>query len=242
MATLLWESFVILLGGFIQGITGFGFAMIALPALAFFLPLTTVVPLLVLFGLVTNLFILWETHQWIRLSEIRVITFFGLVGIPFGVAALRLLNPSLLKVAIGLLVTVTAIAMAYGFKMTFRHRIFSSGITGFLSGFLNGSISMSGPPIVLFLTNEDSPKVEFRANLTLYGAVTNIVTIVSFVFSGMMESNVLRQFGILLPSLVIGMVLGMFATRKIAEDLFRKIVLALLAITGIVTVALTLRG
>jgi uncharacterized membrane protein YfcA len=242
MTPLLWESLIIFLAGLIQGITGFGFALIAVPLLAFFIPLKTVVPLVVILSLVTNLFIFWETRKQVRLGEIRIITIFGLVGIPFGIVALQLLDSNLLKATVGMLITLTALAMFFGFKVKLRHRTLSSGMAGFLSGFFNSSISMSGPPIVLFLANEDSSKGEFRANLTAYAVITNIVTIGSFLFSRVIDPDVFGHSFPMLPGLLAGMGLGMVAARRINERIFRSIVLGLLVITGIVTVSATLRA
>ena len=49
---------------------------------------------------------------------------------------------------------VTGLAMVGGAKVKFRNKLVSFGFAGLFSGILNGGVAMSGPPIVLFLTNE----------------------------------------------------------------------------------------
>ena len=57
---------------------------------------------------------------------------------------------------------------------------------------------MSGPPIVLFLTNEGYPKNRFKANLVLYGIITNIVAMINFFFGKLINLEVIKLTGFLL--------------------------------------------
>ena len=240
MHYLILGSIVIFTASFIQGITGFGFALIAVPLLSYFLPLKSIVPLVVLYSLATNLFILKETRNHIRLKDIRWVIIFGIIGIPFGVWILKTVDVNLLKTLAGFTIAITAAAMIKGFQMKFRNEVISSGVAGFLSGVLNGSISMSGPPVVIFLANKDAEKDVFRANLSLYGIITNLITIASFFISGLASPVIFKNFIFLFPGLVAGIMIGNLTVRKINETLFRKLILISIIAMGLTIVITSL--
>lgn len=242
MNDVILGSLVIFAASFIQGVTGFGFALLAVPLLSYILPLKSIVPLVVFYSLVTNLFILKETRNDIKINEIRWVIIFGIIGIPAGVYFLKVIDVNILKILIGSLILITAIAMMQGFKIKMKNEVLSSGIAGFLSGFLNGSVSMSGPPVVIFLTNRGSDKDTFRANLTAYAIITNIITIGSFIISGVSGMENIGHLIYLFPGLLAGVFAGTFLVRKINEALFKNIVLVLIIITGVTTVITTIQN
>lgn len=53
----------------------------------------------------------------------------------------------------------------FGFQKNFKNENIPKLIIGFVSGILGGAVAMSGPPIVLFLTNKREKKNSFRVNL-----------------------------------------------------------------------------
>lgn len=167
---------------------------------------------------------------------------FGIIGIPVGVYFLKIIDVNILKILIGIIIFITAIAMMNGLKVKIENEVLSGGIVGFLSGFLNGSISMSGPPVVIFLTNRGSDKNTFRANLTAYAIVTNIITIGSFMISGITGRENIHYLIYLFPTLLAGVFTGSFLARKINEALFKNIVLVLIIITGVTTVITTIQN
>ena len=119
--------------------------------------------------------------------------------------------------------------MLKGFKIHFKKEKVSYVITGVISGVLNGSLSMSGPPIVLFLNNEGYNKNEFRANLALYSIVTNILTIFTYIVSGLFSKHIIKISLIGVIPLILGSYFGIFMAEKIENKHFKKITLILLS-------------
>jgi uncharacterized membrane protein YfcA len=240
MDAIFYGSLIIFSASFVQAVTGFGFALLAVPLLSIFFPLKGVVPLVVLFSLATNLMILKETSKYIRLKEIGLIIIFSIIGIPVGVSFLKLGNVDILKLLIGAIILITGMVMMTGSKLKIGNEAFSSGIIGFLSGFLNGSISIGGPPLVMYLTNKGDAKDTFRANLTACAIITNLVTISCFLISGGFDRKLIGNFMFLLPSLLAGIVTGILAVRKINEFLFRNLILILIMVTGVIVIITTI--
>lgn len=226
----------ILLASLIQGITGFGFALIAVPLLSLFIPeLRNITPIIVIYSLLTNVIIVYKSRRYIDLKKIIPLIIFGIIATPIGTYILLYVNVSTLKIIIGLIITITAFAMLKNFKIKIKNQGISYGIVGLLSGFLNGSTGLSGPPVVLFLTNQNTDKDVFRANLTFYGVATNIFAIILFIAEGVVNTSVINFTILYLPALIIGVFGGIILSAKINETLFKKLTIYLIAFLGLYT-------
>ena len=235
LEVFLITSLIIFIASAVQGAVGFGFVLIVAPLLTIFLPLKILVPTFILFGLVVNTMIIFSVKQHISLKEIWVLIVMGIIGIPIGVYGLNNLDPESLKFIIGIVILLTSLAMYKGFKLNLKNKSLSFSFAGFISGVLNGSISMSGPPIVLFLANEGYDKNKFRANTNAYFIITNVITIITLAFNGYITADVLQFAGSNLIILILGTISGIYISKKINEQTFKKVILILLIATGIVT-------
>jgi uncharacterized membrane protein YfcA len=231
----------ILLASFIQGITGFGFALIAVPLLSLFIPeIRNITPIIVIYSLLTNIIIVYKSRHYIDFKKIIPLVIFGIIATPIGTYILLYVKVNTLKIIIGLIITITAFAMFKNFKIKIKNESISYGIVGLLSGFLNGSTGLSGPPVVLFLTNQNTDKEVFRANLTFYGIATNIFAIIFFIAEGIVNISVLNFTIIYLPALIIGVFVGIKISTKINEIIFRNLTIYLIAFLGLYTVISTI--
>lgn len=227
----------VLLASSIQGITGFGFALIAVPLLSLFIPeLTNITPIIVIYSFLTNIIIVYKARQDIDFKKIIPLVIFGIIATPIGTYILLYVKVSTLKIIIGLIITITAFAMLKNFTINIRNQVASYGIIGLLSGLLNGCTGLSGPPVVLFLTNQNTDKKVFRANLTFYGIATNIFAIILFIIEGIINYSVLNFTLIYLPALIIGVFVGIRTSSIINETVFRNLTIYLIIALGLYTV------
>ncbi|WP_459477718.1 sulfite exporter TauE/SafE family protein [Clostridium saccharoperbutylacetonicum] len=231
----------ILLASFTQGITGFGFALIAVPLLSFFIPeLKDITPIIVIYSLLTNIILLYKLRHSIAFKKIILMIIFAMISTPLGTFLLLYINVKILKIMVGIVIFINALAMFNDFKIKIQNEKISYGLVGILSGILNGSVGLSGPPIVLFLTNQNVSKDVFRANLSFFGFITNIFTIILFAFEGIINQSILNFTIIYLPALIIGVLFGIKASSKINELKFRKLTIYLILALGLYTVAVSI--
>jgi len=231
----------ILLASLTQGITGFGFALIAVPLLSLFIPeLRNITPIIVIYSLLTNIVIMYKSRHYIAFKKIIPLIIFGIIATPIGTYLLLYVKVNTLKIIIGLIITITAFAMFKNFKIKIKNESISYGIVGLLSGILNGSTGLSGPPIVLFLTNQNTDKDAFRANLAFYGIATNTFAIILFIVEGIVNTSVFNFTILYLPALIIGVFAGIKISTKINEIVFRNLTICLISFLGIYTVISTI--
>lgn len=227
----------LLLAGLIQGLTGFGLALVSVSILINFLSPKLVVPTVVILSIFTNIIILFEARKWVDLRRIWPLMMAGIVGMPLGTYLLVVLDASILKVFIGAVIALFAIAFLMGFKKQIRNEKLAFAPVGFISGLLQGSTSLSGPPIILFFVNQGVEKQVFRANLVAYFTVLSLATIPVFVLGGIITKEVINHVLWFLPAMIIGVIAGIKLAHKVDEKLFRNLALIIVTIAGLLSIA-----
>jgi uncharacterized membrane protein YfcA len=226
-------------GAAVQSATGFGFALVLSPALfAVMDPVEAVTALLVL-GLALNLLVLFEGGRpehvdWRALAPMLVA---AVPGLAIGAVALTQLSKEVLQVAVGV-----AVIAAAGWQLRERargHRPIPPAAAwgaGFASGALTTSISVSGPPLVLWLEARGVRPEEFRASLAASFLALNLVGGVVLLAAEGTGAFDAGSVAVLLALVVAGYALGALAFRRLDRERFFTLVLALVAATGVASV------
>jgi uncharacterized protein len=154
-------------GAFVQSATGFGFALVLSPALFAVLEPVEAVTALLALGFVLNLLVFFEHGRpgAVDWRSILPMLLAAVPGLAVGFAVLEALSKQALQVAVGV-----AVLLAAGWQLRQRRRrkrpalpAWAGWAVGFLSGTLTTSISVSGPPLVLWLEARGVGPQEFRA-------------------------------------------------------------------------------
>jgi len=227
---------VIFLAGFTSGLTGSGFALISVPLLILMISPKVVVPVILILSVIINIYILIEAWRWIDLKRIWPLMIAGAVGMPFGTHLLKVLDVEVLKVFIGVLIVLFALAFLKGYRKEIKNEKVAFAPVGLASGILNGATAMCGPPVILFFTNQGVPKQVFRANTVFYFFALNLVTLPYFAINGLITSDMIRYALYFLPALMVGAFLGIKMSHRVREDIFRRIILLLVTFAGILSI------
>jgi len=223
--------------GVIQGLTGFGFALVSVPIMTIFLSPKKTIPIVLLHAILIVIVILYEARKWVDLKRIWPLMIAGIVGMPFGTYLLIFLKASTLKVLIGSVIVLFTLALLKGFKRKIKSEKLAFAPVGFISGLLAGSTMMGGPPVILFFTNQGLNKNVFRANLVCYFATLSLATIPAYVAGGLITKEVIKYAILLLPAMICGGITGIKLARVVEEQLFRNIVLIILIVAGLISIA-----
>lgn len=227
---------IIFLAGLTQGLTGFGFALVSVPVMMVFFPPKLVIPIIIVHAILVSMIVLFEARKWLDLKRIWPLMLAGIVGMPFGTYLLLVLDVNIIKMIVGVIVVLFALALLKGWKKEVKNEKLAFAPIGFISGLLQGSTSMSGPPVILFFSNQGASKQVFRANLIAYFLVLGLATIPVYFVSGLMTSEVIRYIVMLLPAMIVGTAVGIKLSHKVEEEVFRKIVLIIVTIIGLVAI------
>jgi uncharacterized membrane protein YfcA len=113
---------------------------------------------------------------------------------------------------------------------------------GFVSGVLNTSIGISGPPVVILLQARQVLKGPFRATTATLFAVAGVVALALFGIGGQFNRSVLVAAAVALPAWPAGWFIGARLHRRLPEARFRVLVLVLMVATASLTLYSVLTG
>ena len=226
--------------GLVYGCGAFGFGLVSVPVLMMFFPPAVVVPMVMLIGLVCTIPMIIHSRKWFSKRIIGTMLAGALAALPLGTWILRAVDPAALKVAVGSVVVVLGFALWKGWRRPLRNQVAGMLAAGFGSGLLNSSISLPGPPVVLFLANQGTPKDAFRGSLIGFFALLNVVTLTWFGFSGLLTGEVFRYVATFVPTAVAGTILGIVLSGRIPEEKFNRFVVLVVMVTGATLVAFNL--
>ena len=239
-----------LAGAAVQSATGFGFALVASPVLFAVLEPHEAVTVLALLGVLLSVLVVADAGPLaVRWRAIGPMLAAALPGLGLGLLLLELLPKAGLQLGVGLAVVVAALLQLR------RRRVSASPepaeavapgpacLAGVASGALTTSISVSGPPIVLWLEAEGLRPRELRASLAASFLVLNAVGGALLVIAA--GARAAPGAGLLLPLLGLvaaGHALGAVAFQRLAGPVFRLVVLGLVLAAGAASAAAGLAG
>ena len=230
----------VFLGGILQGCLGFGFAFISLPVFAVFIAPAVATPVIVILSLILNLIVISSCLGSANRKIIIWMLVGGIAGTPVGAQILRHVDASAYSLLAGVVITGAAILFLFEKRCPLTEKIQNYISVGLVSGILNASIGLSGPPVVLFLSNQAIQKDVIRATMIGYFLLINGITLVWFIHQQLITGEVLACMQYFAPVVIIGTIIGIMVSRFIAENFFRKIVLLLVAMIGSVVIAQSL--
>jgi uncharacterized membrane protein YfcA len=235
LLSLLYLATVVLIAAYVRGFAGFGFALISVPSLALLLPPSEVVPALFLTSMGSAAHLVprvWSNVHW---RSVRWMLLGAIVATPVGVALLSAIPAAEMRIAIAVVVLITAVLLWQGFALKVIPGRAPAFATGIASGFLNGSAGIGGPPVVLFYFSSPATGAIGRASLIVYFFVLDLAGIGATAAAGLITAKTFLLALVILPPLMLGIWAG--HRKFIATDpaLFRKLVLLLLIALAVAT-------
>ncbi|MCC7266006.1 MAG: sulfite exporter TauE/SafE family protein [Caulobacteraceae bacterium] len=214
----------------LRGLTGFGFAIAAVPLLSSLVDPRLAVAVAALLQLVIGVLEgpgAWRQAHRPLLSRLLL---GAVVGTPLGMIALRLTSPGPQRLVVAVAALIALFVAWRGPRL--RSAIVRGNPTtmGVASGLLNGLAAMPGPPAVAYFMSIPLGPTATRASLILYFAATALFAVASGLAAGVIGSEAVLLALVSLPALVLGNGLGGLVFRAGGESLFRSAGLAVLAV------------
>ncbi|MRT93584.1 sulfite exporter TauE/SafE family protein [Ancylomarina sp. 16SWW S1-10-2] len=229
---IIFCSLVILSASFIKGVTGFGFALLAVPFLSLIFPMQIVVPAMSLFNLITSLVVLFKLRERIKAYYFIPMFIASLGGIPLGIYALKYVSSDTLRLLTGIMVVIFSIQMLGKVKLAKHFLSLPIVFAGFISGALTSAISVGGPPLVIAMNRKGYDKNRFRGVFSWFSVFSSFFVTVAYFMKGMIEMESINIAIFCIPILFFGSHLGAKFSNKVDPEKFRKIVIGINIVTG----------
>jgi uncharacterized membrane protein YfcA len=216
---------ITLLAATVNGALGYGFSSITVPVALLFYTNRVLNPVLVWIEVVLNAYVLWVNrasvpHVWRRVVPIIV----GLApGVVLGTALVHRVQPGWLKLATFAVLLPLILLQAAGWRRPIKaERPVGLAFGGGL-GVLYSVTTISGPPLALMLSNQGFTKQDFRAGLGLVRLAESTFTATAYYFAGIFVTESVGLVPYILPSLVVGIPLGVRIIRHVRPETFRRV-------------------
>jgi uncharacterized protein len=232
-----------LAGGFVNGLTGTGYALVALGFWLQAMDPVHAAPLVAfcsVIGHLQSLPSIWHGVRWPRLWPFLLA---GLLGVPLGTLLLERVPVPPLKLGVGLLLILYSSWMGF----VRRPPIVRGGgrladaVAGFVGGVMGGMASLSGPVPVIWVQLRGWSRAEQRGVNQPFNMAVLATALVSAAVAGLLDRRYWIWAVIALPSTIAGARLGLLLYGRIGELGFRRVVLILLGLSGATLIASALR-
>lgn len=231
-----------MVAGFVQGLSGFAFGMVAMSFWAWVLEPQLAVVLTVfgsLLGQVVAAVSVRRGFDWRRLAPFAL---GGLAGIPLGLLALPHLDMDWFKAVLGTLLVVWCPAMLMARhlpRITAGGRV-ADGIAGMAGGVMGGLGGFTGAVPTLWCTLRGFEKDAQRSVIQNFNLSMLAVTMGLYLATGLVTREAWPWFAIVGPAMLIPSLLGARVYLGISEARFRQVVLGLLTASGVAMLATAL--
>jgi hypothetical protein len=224
---------IIFLAALLQTTSGFGFALMAMPLAALVIGVKAAAPLVALVGFTLYAVNLIRYRRGFDRRVALPLAIAAALGVPFGVWALSNLDEHVVKSVLGV------ILIAYGLYSLWRPHTapLRSDLwaypAGFLAGVLGGAFNTPGPPVIVYGNLKQWPRNLFRSTLQALFLFSSTLVIASHAVAGNLTRPVWTTYLLLVPALLLGVWAGAYVDRRISNERFRVLVLALIFATGV---------
>jgi uncharacterized membrane protein YfcA len=234
LAAALWFVLGWCLAGFVNGITGFGAAMVAMPLVTQGMDITLAVPACSLMVCVVSLEQGWRYKGHTDWRRIRPVLIGAFPGAFVGFLLLRHLPPQHLKATLGIFLVAYA---CWGLFLEGGKVRVIAGIWGYAAGLLStmfgSAFSFNGPPLAVYASLSGWGKAVSKAGLAMTFIATSGLMVLAQVCAGAQNSVTLTAMLIGAPAAVFGSWLGWLASRTMGDTTYRKLFFGFIACTGL---------
>jgi uncharacterized membrane protein YfcA len=211
---------------------GFGEALIAVPLLAFVLPVKVAAPIAVLVSITVAAVVVAQDWRHVHLRSAIQLVLSSLIGIPIGLFLLRSVSEPVVKGALGVLVAgfaVFALRSRDSYELTDDRLAWLFGVG---AGVLGGAYGMNGPPLVVYGAMRRWSPEHFRATLQGYFLPASVVGMMGYWATGLWTPSVDRYYLLSLPTALLAIALGRVINRRVDARRFFVYVHSGLLVSG----------
>ena len=221
--------------GFVQGLSGFAFGMVAMSFWAWALEPRLAATLAVFGALTGQILAAISVRRGFSLQLLLPFIAGGLAGIPLGVLLLPHLDMIWFKAILGglLVLWCPVMLLSKHLPTVSAGGRLADGIVGMAGGVLGGIGGFTGTIPTLWCTLRGYPKDTQRIVIQNFNLSMLMVTMGTYLATGIVTRDMLPLFAIVAPAMLVPTLLGTRMYIGISEARFRQIVLGLLTVSGV---------
>lgn len=223
-----------------QALFGFGYAVLLVPIAALLIDPETAVVAAIITSSIVSVALYFEHRPRDPIRGVGWLAAISVLGVPIGLLILTRADADLLRIGIGVAVLVSAaLGVMHGNVGRPRreeHYPLMLGV-GLLSGVLRGSVSMPGPPVLLYQHWRGGSAGAIRSAMFAFNAAIAVPGIALTALSGVVSTTSLEFVAVALPGLAVGVLGGRLSRPYLTDHRFARASLGLLAVAAVFGIA-----
>lgn len=232
---ILVVGLAIFFGFFVQTVIGFAASVIAVPIILSVCKLSDAVAIMAVLLFVFSFILVLKNYKEMDKKMLFEMGIGIILGIIVGVVVLKHTNPAILKKGLGIFVVLYAL---YSLNQQKTIAIFNKlgFLFSFVGGIFSGLYTTGGPVYVTYIANKLSKASNLRATIIGVMGISNFARLPILVANNLVPFYCIKVALFVSPLFVLSLYLGHIIYPKIDENLFKRIVLAVLLISGLILI------
>ena len=229
--SLLIMTFILFLGGAIQGSLGYGLGLFCVPFLVLVDPRLAPAPLIAA-TLAFNIAVTMREKIALDFFGLKWITLGSVPGTYLGALLLAYISLNTASLLIGIIVIIGVLLSVIGLRLPIKKGLLF--LVGVLSGGMATISSIGGPPVALVY--QDEPGGKLRATLAGYFIVLAILSVISVVAVGKFGVWEIKHALLMIPGMMLGYLLSNRIIKFLTQQQIRTGILLLSAVSGAIVI------
>jgi|TARA_B110000483_G_scaffold90218_1_gene111439 uncharacterized membrane protein YfcA len=239
MITDPWFYFAAIPAVLITGMSKGGFggiALLAVPLMALVISPIQAAGIMLPILLAMDAQSVWEYRGTYDKRNLMILLPGAMLGILIGGLSAQFIDDDMIRIFVG------GIAIVFTFHFFFKGRFAAavknpSAPLGFLLGTSSGFTSFlahaGAPTFQLYMLPQKLDRRVYAGTAVIFFAVVNFIKLVPYILLGMLAPGNLMTSLMLTPLAIVGVKLGVWANKKLSNDIFYKIIYAAIFSVGL---------
>lgn len=232
----------ILLVGISKGGFGAAAGMLAVPLMSFVIPPPEAAAIMLPILCIMDIFGVHAYRGRWSAQHLRILLPGAFFGIALGGLVFGTLPVNIIRLLVGLLAMSFALNQWFALSQRLARRWQlrreapgrrSGMLCGMLSGFTSTLAHAGGPPFAVYIYAQGLNKTRIVATSALFFFITNYLKLIPYYFLGQLDTAHLATSLLFIPLAPLGIWLGVWLHRRVAEKVFFQLSYALLFASGL---------
>jgi uncharacterized membrane protein YfcA len=236
--TLAFLMLAALVAGMARGFSGFGAALIFIPLAGALVGPKFAAPILIIIDGIFASHLIPSAWKLGDRRDIALMFSGALIGVPTGTAILTFFAPLTLRWLIAGMAAAMLLLLMSGWHYRGRPHALATVSVGAISGLFSGIAQIGGPPVISYWLGTDTAHAKLRANTILYFVAISVLSLVTYVWGGLMSLQILKLALFTGPAYGLGTLAGTRMFGLASPAVFRASTLALIAFAVLLSLPL----
>jgi hypothetical protein len=227
-------SIIIFIASIVRGFTGFGLALVAVPLIQFFMPVSDTAVFIAMINVIFSVLYFSKSKEIVKGQPLGAMAAWTGAGVAAGTVVLKFVNPAYIQLIWGVLIIFIVISMVRGLNLHIRSEKAALKFGGLFGGLLAGATGITGPPVAVILSSMKTPKEKFNAIISIFILFAVSYALLFYLISGLIRKEIVLLALCSVPALLAGLYTGDRLVSRISQKTFTAVVYIVLVIMGVI--------